>query len=39
VKEEELESLAQQAASQMTAAFNPRSVGSDECHQLYRAAF
>jgi alcohol dehydrogenase len=39
VKEEELESLAQRAASQMTAAFNPRAVGSDECHQLYRAAF
>ena len=39
VKEDELESLAQQAASQMTAAFNPRAVGSDECHQLYRAAF
>ena len=39
VKEEELESLAQRAASQMTAGFNPRAVGRDECHQLYRAAF
>ncbi len=39
VKEEELESLARRAASQMTAGFNPRAVGRDECHQLYRAAF